>query len=156
MNKLTILVLLVHVYCATELASPNEDNTTTGTLMHPKPTHHIYMTQFHDHTELYETSPTGGIAAYITPDAVQVTSLHLEQDQTNSEGENEHQEEGAKGKMGVSVAKAGVVLPKNRKKRERVVKGVGETVGASEEFGRVLGEMALSRTEDKLLRVKKS
>jgi hypothetical protein len=141
MNQLMIaLLLLMLLHRAMEEHVSNEEDDANGNaVMHPKPTHRIHMTQFPDHTELYEESASGGIAAYITPDAVQVTSLHLEGPQSGSDGE-----EG----VGLNLARTGVILPRNKKKRERVVRGVGETVGASEEFGRVLERVALSKDEE--------
>lgn len=146
MDKPIVLSLLLMICCAAESATREEAGTKAGALMHPKPTHHVHVAQFPDRTELYESSPTGGIAAYVTPDAVQVMSLHLEQIQSGSDAENEYEGKGIANEhgLGMNIAKAGVILPHDRKKRERVLRGVGETVGASEEFGRALEEVALS------------
>lgn len=153
MNKPAIPFLLALVCCASELAPREEDNINAGALMHPKPAHQIHVARYPDHTELYETSSTGGITAYVTPHTVQVTSLHLEQIQSSSENENERR--GKKGtrenRLGVNVAKAGAVLPQDRERRERVVRGMGETVGASEEFGRALEGIALSKNQGTII-----
>ena len=118
MSSLIVLLLLIPTHFAIDHASREEEGTSAIVPMHPRPTHRVHMTHFPDHTELYEESPSGGIAAYITPDLVQVTSLHLEGHPPRDGVEGAHGEKGSDGieEVGVNVARTAVILPLTRRK----------------------------------------